>query len=66
MKEKLAVHDLLSIDIYFDTDDEDEEMRWFPLFVNTPKGVVCQFSDYGGIDSESILRIRVNSNKETK
>jgi len=56
MKKKITIHDLLSIDVYLDTDDEDEEMKWFPLFINTPEGVICQFHS-DELDSKSILRM---------
>lgn len=56
MKKKLSIHDLLSIDVRLDTGDDDEEMQWFPLFINTPKGVICQFHS-DELDSKSNLRM---------
>lgn len=65
MKKQLSVKDLLSIDMYLDTGDEDEEMRWFPLFIHTPDGIVCQFGQKNDILSNAKLRINETPNDST-
>lgn len=62
MKKQLSVKDLLSIDMYLETGDEDEEMRWFPLFIHTPDGIVCQFGQKNDILSNAKLRINETPN----
>ena len=64
MKKQLSVKDLLSIDMYLDMrdEDEDEEMRWIPLFIRTPKGIECQFGQRNDILSNAKLRINETPN----
>lgn len=62
MKKRLSVKDLLSIDMYLETGDEDEEMRWFPLFIRTPKSIECQFGQRNDILSSAKLRINETPN----
>ena len=62
MKKQLSVKDLLSIDMYLETEDEDEEMRWFPLFIRTPDGIECQFGQKNDILSNAKLRINETPN----
>ncbi|KRO14227.1 hypothetical protein IV64_GL001711 [Lactiplantibacillus xiangfangensis] len=61
MKKKFKIRDLLSIEVHLDTDDEDEEMQWFPVFINTPNGVISQFSHPGDLDDA--LEFRMNEAK---
>lgn len=45
--------------------DEDEEMRWFPLFIRTPNGIECQFGQRDDILSNAKLRINETPNDST-